>query len=145
MGKTADLNPDKVIFEEYPRRVNNKEKQASVGNWGHPRPFLKRKTKIKPYPAAPKHRSKKKRPRKSSFISFHVCPFCHAELPPKPGLTISFLPRNRVDECPECKARMVPECPACKRDTWYDPEKEEYKHQWFGCGFSGKKIPAKKK
>ena len=68
--------------------INNKEKQAAGGNWGHPRKWLKRHTKIDD-PLIPertkkvKSRKKKKKKPKKVFV-WYACPFCGKEIPIDP-------------------------------------------------------------
>ena len=58
--------------------INNKEKQAVAGNWGHPRKYTKRHTKI-PNPLIPQRVRKVKRKKgkvKRKYVSpYQCCPF----------------------------------------------------------------------
>lgn len=125
--------------------INNKEKQAAGGNWGHPRKYTKRKTKI-PNPLIPEcsrssRKRKKKKDKKPYIWHFEVCPFCGEERKKLNNKDSWF--RNREDFCRKCGAKEVKgECPACHRTAWI--KNEYYKHEGFyTCGFSGKKFNSK--
>ena len=119
--------------------IGNKEKQFVAGNWGHPRKWLKRHTKIQDSPEVPRHHKKKKRKKKLWIWDRGVCPFCKKELRiiGEANNRSIFAPRETT--CRHCSATVV-ECPACKRGTWKSVE-GIYKHQtrMFSCGFAGKK------
>lgn len=65
--------------------INNKEKQAVGGNWGHPRPFIKSQTKVVPPKDNDEVQYKKvkrnKKKKKPYIYPGHCCPFCNKELP----------------------------------------------------------------
>jgi hypothetical protein len=137
-------------------RINNKDKKYAGGNWGHPRKFTKRHTKIDdpliPEKGVGSARKKKKKVKKEYKFSWRTCPFCNTEIPldykriaeekeklkNRPYLGI-WEEMYRVDECPNCHAKEVRECPACKRITWFNTD-GVYRHQNWGCGFFGKKL-----
>jgi hypothetical protein len=138
-------------------RINNKEKQAVAGNWGHPGKFTKQHTKISDPLIPEKDMSgraikKKKKQRRVYKSPYEHCPFCETELPIdekkleedriKFGKMYyrMYIPSfgYRAKECPNCKAKEVIECPACKRHTWMNLE-GTYKHMGLGCGFNGKR------
>ena len=117
--------------------VNNKEKQFSGKNWGHPRKYTKKHTNIANplIPEVPKYRKKRRKTvGQKKCLPFGACPFCEKEL-------------KQIDEekhwifsslesfCRHCGAKEVDVCPACKRKTWI--KNNLYKHQSHGCGFEG--------
>jgi len=133
-------------------KINNKEKQAVTGNWGHPDKYTKKHTKI-PDPLIPevKHKRKKKKEKRKYISPFDRCPHCDNILPLDPAKIKSnnarllFWLQPRLEICPSCGAKRVKKpdcCPACKRtDTVWKSTENVYKHQSmsFGCGFVGKK------
>ena len=118
--------------------INNKEKRFAGGNWGHPRKWLKRHTKIQDPPEVPRHHKRKKKKKKLWINPREVCPFCKKELAivGEANNFSIFAPRETT--CRFCGATVV-ECPACKRGTWRLDE--IYKHQTriLSCGFVGKR------
>lgn len=147
-------------------RINNKDLKAAGGNWGHPRPDVKKRTEIPDRPEVPKHFSSKKYKPKKEKKAYHRCPFCEKELPivvdsatTKKLFTKYYVVNGRIigslfstrtmwggliaQKCRSCGSRKVTKaCPCCKRDTWYNKKTEEYKHEtrWSFCGFTGKKL-----
>lgn len=133
--------------------INNKEKQAVSGNWGHPSQFEKRLTKIKTPPDVDSVKYKKSRRDKKGEKKLYICPrllcpFCGTELPEDKVATekrrsewgIKVLGKIPVQRCPTCDSYVVLDCcPACKNNTWFNPKTLVYKHQWFGCGFEGQR------
>lgn len=136
-------------------KINKKEQQYAGGNWGHPRKYVKKHTEIanplgpdieKRPPSKKKDKKKTVAPKKYWNV-YDRCPFCEEELQKiekKPievaGKLFSVFP-NREKFCRKCGACEVKECPACKHSTWY--RDEIYKHLFYGCGFSGKKLQLK--
>ena len=121
--------------------INNKEKQYKGGNWGHPRKFTKKNTKIDDplIPARGKRRSKKKREKK--VWTWCACPFCGKEIPIDENYTstkslVIFKPRKK--EC-VCGAKVT-ECPCCQRETWVKDGIHKHYNNVFNCGFTGKKL-----
>ena len=137
--------------------INNKEKQAVSGNWGHPSKFEKKNTKIpNPLIKEDRHKGKKRKRKKTGPYRspFNCCPFCDTELPFDPEKTdksspsISFF-QERLGVCFMCSAKKIeaPDtCPGCKSTTFGVWKKNGvYKHQYHGCGFVGKKKVRRKK
>lgn len=126
--------------------INNKEKQNAGGNWGHPRKFTKRHTKI-PNPLVPERpRSKKKKnktPPTPYFSPYQHCPFCKIELLKKKNSKYGLSMFRRENFCRKCDAKEIDDgCPACHRDIWI--KGGFHKHIGFiNCGFSGKKFNPK--
>jgi len=119
--------------------INSKMKQSVVGNFGKPR-SMEQHIKLKDFAVEPERIPNKKKPRKvkrNNISEVFSCPFCQKELPVDNKLPRNFV-FNRVNKCPSCGAIGDQECPACKKDTWLF--KGIYKHQFFGCGFEGKKL-----
>lgn len=129
-------------------KINHKEQRAVAGNWGHPRKFIKKITKIADplYPDKPIKSSKKykKKVKKPYIAPYKQCPFCGNELKELPkieskglGFYVSIFVKYER-ECIKCGAKRVEDCPCCHRHTWL--LNETYKHQWLGCGFEGEKL-----
>ena len=117
--------------------IGNKEKRFAGGNWGHPRKWLKRHTKIQDPPEVPRHHKRKKKKKKPWVNDRGVCPFCKKELQIIGEIIGIFAPRE--NNCKYCGAEVV-ECPSCRRGTWKSKD-GIYKHQTrvFSCGFVGQK------
>lgn len=131
-------------MEENARNINNKEKQSVGKNWGHPRKYTKKHTKI-PEPLISLKdinyglRKRKKREKKEFISKFETCPFCKELLHPRediPQRKWIFSLSNLETWCRKCGASQIPECPACKRETWLS-KSGIYKHPYMGCGFQG--------
>lgn len=130
--------------------INSKEKKFIGGNWGHPRKYTKRKTKI-PDPLIQEDRHKgmkRKRKKKSPYIWVgDLCPFCNQELPvdktvKKEDHPLMFCKDPRVKECPNCKAKAIEKgCPCCHRNTWIniDGVLSHGEKRMLSCGFTGRK------
>jgi hypothetical protein len=134
-------------MNDYPKRINNKEKQASAGNWGHPRPFLKKMTKVIPYPSTWRKANRKRKEKKKWRGLFEVCPFCDNDLvklekteEEKNSLRFISIFDKYEKKCRACGAHEVPDCPCCHRPTWY--KDGIYKHNGYisFCGFTGKRL-----
>ncbi len=128
--------------------INNKEKQAAGGNWGHPRKWTKRHTKLDDplIPERPRKRQRKNKKRKKLFTwCKDLCPFCGIELPidktkKEPMNKLLFWRQPRVEVCPNCHARHVDKsCPCYNGDTWIKEGIYKHNDPW-NCGFTGKKI-----
>jgi hypothetical protein len=128
-----------------PRKAGNKEKQASGGNWGHPRRFVKSITDVSfpddDAPEAGKKGPRRKRKRARAARVWSPCPFCGAEmrLPEEERVRLPFLGADRK-EC-ECGA-VNDECPACHSRLGVMRLEGEYRHNasWNGCGFRGRRL-----
>lgn len=145
--KYAILQDSDEYLEElaYPKHINSKEQQASVGNWGHPRKDGKKAVKIKPYPnKRPNKKKKKKKPLYRSPFSF--CPFCGYDLPvvnDNKKNKLFFWRNDYAKVCDRCGAKEVDEpCPACKctEGIWRDTRGVITHIGYFNCGFKGKRI-----
>jgi hypothetical protein len=111
------------------------------GNWGKPNKVEKKVKLPNPlFKEKVKAKTKKKRigPKKDVLLSFTACPFCKKELKFLNKEEDHWLLGKRQTWCNECGASWVPECPACKLPTWLSKE-GIYKHNFHGCGFTGKK------
>ena len=132
--------------------INNKDKQGEAGNWGHPRPYVKKHTNVSDRPEAGKHRGSakyKKKEKKEYVYEWAMCPFCKSKLTIKEKHELDDIEWRRFHvfsdeyehECKECGAHVIDEpCPACKqdRDMWINKD-NVLKHHMYGCGFEGKK------
>jgi len=134
-------------MEENAQNINNKEKQSVGGNWGHPRKYIKKHTKL-PDPLISLGtinyglRKRKKREKKEFVSKFETCPFCQNKLSMTEGTKNSngyLLWWVHTEKwCRKCGASQIPECPACKKPTWLN-KGGLYKHPYMGCGFEGEK------
>jgi len=135
-------------MDKTPNKINNKEKQLRGGNWGHPRPDVKKNTNIKDplYPEVPtKHRKKKKKSKgKKEFLwGDESCPFCEGRLKVLNKKLKWLFGRNEYEnECHRCGAKEVDDCPCCHRNTWFKDGifKHNNKFCKTGCGFIGKRL-----
>lgn len=139
-------------------RITKRIQKALAGNWGKPN-VVEKDVKI-PDPIFPENRhtgikrNKDKSKQRNWEAEWHGCPFCKTILPldekaieekrkELEGTRYYIWEDNyRVKVCLSCGAYMVEKgCPACKRDVWYNPKTEIYKHRKFlSCGFEGKKL-----
>lgn len=138
--KEKTMKSEDYIEDNLPTRINSKVQQFFGGNWGHPRPYIKKKTEIKPLRTSAPKRRKKKKVKKSWF--WKACPFCGEEIKSKPGENKYSIFNKIYDKECGCGAKEVEECPCCHRKTWF--KDEIYKHEgYINCGFVGKKLRRK--
>ncbi len=146
-------------------KINSKEQQFAGGNWGHPRPDVKKRTEIADplMQEEPKHLGAKKYKKKKVKVPFYetwyTCPFCRVYLGKIDETKDHWYIKNHPDKdygvscdnvntvCKNCRAFEVKDsCPSCKRDTWFKADDEtlttgEYAHdKKSGCSFRGRKI-----
>ena len=126
-----------VFFGE---KANNKDKKAAGGNWGHPRPFVKKHTNVPEIDDEPPRRrakrKNKKKPKKKLIYEGHICPHCNHPLELLETKRF-FVFETTEDVCRKCGAKKG-ECPCCHRESW---EKDGYfiHNRSFGCSFRGYK------
>lgn len=123
--------------------INNKEKQAAAGNWGHPRKWLKKHTKISD-PLIPQRTKGKRKKKIKKIWVWKACPFCGKEIPIDKNYIstdslVFFKPRLKYCEC----GAKIDECPCCKKETWLKDDIYKHYKDMFSCGFVGKKLRRK--
>ena len=139
--KLRQQDPGKLgsdAMAHFGNNIGNKLKQAFGGNWGHPRPIIKKSTEIPDFGEVPKHKSHKKKKKNPFVLPWSICPHCKSELK-KIGerSPIHFWRDVYANTCDHCGAKKS-SCPNCKWDA-FESKDGLVTHQGFGCGFTGKR------